>query len=52
MIFSARKTGDHDCSRESKIMQIVWLSKKLDEVRKVKKRFGRIPRYTIFLSQR
>ena len=27
MILGARKTGDHACSRESKIIQIVRLSK-------------------------
>ena len=34
MILGARKTRDHDCSRESKIIQIVRLSKKLDAVEK------------------
>ena len=29
MILGARKTGDHACSRESKIIQIVRLSKHL-----------------------
>ena len=54
MILGARKTRDHACSRESRIIQIVRLSKILDAVKKVKKtfRFGRIPGYTLFLSQR
>ena len=34
MILGARKTRDHACSRESKIIQIVRLSKKLDAVEK------------------
>ena len=54
MILGARKTRDHACSRESKIIQIVRLSKKTRRgKKKVKKtfRFCRIPGYTLFLSQ-
>ena len=54
MILGARKTRDHACSRESKIIQIVRLSKKLDPVKKVKKRFvlpEYLDNYTLFLSQ-
>ena len=41
MILGARKTRDHACSRESKIIQIVRLSKKLGAVEKSrKKRFA------------
>ena len=37
MILGARKTRDHACSHESKIIQIVRLSEKLDAVKKSKK---------------
>ena len=37
MILGARKTRDHACSRESRIIQIVRLSKNLDAVKKSKK---------------
>ena len=37
IISSARKTTDHACSRESKIIQIVRLSTKLDDAKKVGK---------------
>ena len=38
MILGARKTRDHACSHESKIIQIVRLSKKLDAVEKMQKK--------------
>ena len=34
MFLGARKTRDHACSRESRIIQIVRLSKNLDAVKK------------------
>ena len=37
IISSARKTTDHACSRESKIIQIVRLSTKLDAAKKSRK---------------
>ena len=55
IIFGARKTRDHACSRESKNHSNRMIVQKISEVKKSKKktlRFGRIPGYTLFLSQR
>lgn len=45
MILGARKTRDHACSRESRIIQIVRLSKKKDAVKKSKKNPYVLPIY-------